>query len=828
MGRSQRDLVNYNFSKGFITEVGPLGSPENACSDISNIRIDQEGTAQVRGGLVMDYKDDKIVMATGNKIPGQDVTKMDSIHYWEKPNGYDFSLIVTQVGQKIFCNKVDPSKINGNPIPVEVIGNYTGGWKRTSNILPLRFGNTFTKQEADAHRVRSKQIGDTLYLYSPDMGVIYLRYLPDGDKDYAPYKDVPSNLTTKNETITAVFVPLTFRDFRGLSEDIFFTERPSDITRTHTYNLINNGWRQDRIAAFYDEQNKYPALSDRYWFGFVDSPGASFTDDTTFRPERFNAYDVPQASPKGGGRILYLGQNNKRAKNFGSDSLYPDLTFSGDPIKDDSSSSPATAIGSFAGRLWVAGLGEDYKPSVFFSQVLPTDKLEEAGGYFADIPATNSIRNFNNKEGACYQKNNPMDKDINDLVDDDGGVIAIPGLGDVHDLVPFLSGILVIASNGVWFIGGALETFSANSFAVRKVSDTGSISREGIVLTSDNLFYLSDSGIVSLEGSSDGIAVEIITDSTIRDYYLSIDLDLRKFSVGTYDGSEAKVYWTFRGGDCLVLDLTLGAFYKYHYGTYTFAGDSVYLYNKNMESKLIRIYRPGNSTSDNGSSFQTYFLVRAIDTGSKNKWYFLRETRAEEGIYYDYRPPAISEFQYAAQPRSYPIQAFLETGAKNFGDLMRDKTAFRVFSFFEATEDYNIPNVDSITSGVDITVKLSVDRAVARNPSGCTIQGKWEWASSPSRGKFTKKYPAYKVPPYEPFAVPNPAKTFTLSRYDPVIPMEDWIYPYEKNDLTVDVVSTRTRVRGSGKVLSLRYENEIGKGFHLLGWATTIIAVSRP
>ena len=108
------------------------------------------------------------------------------------------------------------------------------------------------------------------------------------------------------------------------------------------------------------------------------------------------------------------------------------------------------------------------------------------------------------------------------------------------------------------------------------------------------------------------------------------------------------------------------------------------------------------------------------------------------------------------------------------------KQATSITSFFNKTEDgYTGSNNDlSYTA-----------------PSGCFLQARWDWADSGNSGKWSQKEQVYRISRHY---VPS-GSTDSFANGLPV-------------------VATKTRVRGSGRALSVYYESESGKDCWLLGW----------
>ena len=80
-------------------------------------------------------------------------------------------------------------------------------------------------------------------------------------------------------------------------------------------------------------------------------------------------------------------------------------------------------------------------------------------------------------------------------------------------------------------------------------------------------------------------------------------------------------------------------------------------------------------------------------------------------------------------------------------------------------------------------------------PSGCFVRGLWDWSDLATSGKFTPKFQAYK-----------------FRRALPLVQGQSF-------DLGSRVIYSKNALRGTGKSLQLRFENEAGKDCHILGWA---------
>lgn len=83
-----------------------------------------------------------------------------------------------------------------------------------------------------------------------------------------------------------------------------------------------------------------------------------------------------------------------------------------------------------------------------------------------------------------------------------------------------------------------------------------------------------------------------------------------------------------------------------------------------------------------------------------------------------------------------------------------------------------------------------------RNESSCLVQAQWEWNTSDDAGRWGQEFQAYRYRQLY-FAEDDSA---TIS------------YGYS-------VITTRNKLRGKGRALSLKFRTEPGKDLQLLGWS---------
>lgn len=133
--------------------------------------------------------------------------------------------------------------------------------------------------------------------------------------------------------------------------------------------------------------------------------------------------------------------------------------------------------------------------------------------------------------------------------------------------------------------------------------------------------------------------------------------------------------------------------------------------------------------------------------------------------------------------------SYIETGHELLGDAIAEKEANTVYCFFKRTEE-NI---------VDNDGTLEYDQ-----PSSCYLRGKWHWTDSDSANRWSESQQVYR---FNRFTTPVVAGVF---------------------DYGFEVIQTINQVRGKGRALSLRFESEEGKDFHLLGWSVPYTGILAP
>ncbi len=483
-----------SYSRGFITEASPLNFPEGASIEELNFRLDRDGTRMRRwpmeniGGVPL----------TPN-ISQQQLEKAAATAYrWDNPNGDDrISIGVIQIHRFLYF--------------INLLKDYPTNWILNGGT-PIEAPITGTTE------ISFTTINGYLIAYSEEIPQPY-GFIYDYDSD----------------VITSVTSPILVRDIWGVDDSLGDTDRPTELSPAHRYNLINQGWHENVkttgtpgehvIDYVFKNTGIYPSNSDQWGIGRIndltDADVYLFDINIAIR----NQVDFGLV-PKGHFIIDIFNRGLSRH------------TLTGLTLPMDREETYFSTIETFAGRIWYSGckgykVGEDnYSPdmssAVLFSQVM--EKGLEV------------VR--------CYQKGDPTSYDFNEVVDSDGGFIQIQGASRIRRLFATKESIFVFAENGVWEIRGSREEgFTATSFQINKISNIGISSPKSVVNANGTIFYWAYSGIYAITPNPDapGVYETInVTQMTIQTFYDDLTEFTKQHAKGIFDPYNNKLRWLYQ------------------------------------------------------------------------------------------------------------------------------------------------------------------------------------------------------------------------------------------------------------------------------------------
>jgi len=163
--------------------------------------------------------------------------------------------------------------------------------------------------------------------------------------------------------------------------------------------------------------------------------------------------------------------------------------------------------------------------------------------------------------GRCYQDNDPTSEALSDLLATDGGIIPLEEAVGIKAIKPFKSGVLVFATNGVWYIYNSDGGFKATGFNIAKVSERGLESVRSVVEAEGSMYYFSNNGIMEIVATEFDVLNSVdISAQTVRSYFLTSLSG--KNAHGVYDEAQKQIVWLVPNfGQFLIYDLEVQAFY---------------------------------------------------------------------------------------------------------------------------------------------------------------------------------------------------------------------------------------------------------------------------
>jgi hypothetical protein len=426
-------------------------------------------------------------------------------------------------------------------------------------------------------------------------------------------------------------------------------------------------------------------------------------------------------------------------------------------------------VGFGFSRAWYAGVKSVYTGASEFNPNMT--------GFVFYSRTLRGTRDF----GQCYSDADPTSEVDSELVDTDGGFITIPNSGPIHMLLEKGSSMLVFAEKGIWEIFGGEAGFTAAQQQVTKITSFGVLGASSIVDAEDAVLYWNQGGIYLLAPSEESgrLTARSITEETIQTYYNAIDKKAKLYAVGAFDPINRKVMWMYNDDEDydgvnyrhkynkeLVLDTVLNAFYPNTISAHEEPSPYIAGYLATPDFLLRE-----EGIRNRGDTITKYLTVQFVDEPTDD---------ASISFAY-YRDPTFRDW-VSSDGEGTSFSSYIITGYEILGDSTRMKqSAYAVFNF-KRTER---------------TVVLDEnDELVPDNPSGCIVQAQWDWSDDSDSGKWGQEFQAYRL-------------------------IRSYILGAEGSDIKYghEVITTKNRLPGSGKALSLYIRSDEDKDFYLYGWA---------
>lgn len=755
------------FIAGLITDANPLTFPDNASLQEENFVLNIDGSRRRRLGL--DFEDGFEEITT-TIADAASIEPAFSSYKWDNAGGdAERSILVVQVGTEIkFFD------LASNPISANLI-------------------DTYDFSSASAQQVFS---------YATVDGILVVA---TGTKQPVSFEFIyPSTITA---TVQTLLVRDTFGVEDVISVDLFdnLNRRPSSTTDAHTYNLRNMTWAIPRVMSntetvddtithfFANSSSKYPSLSDSVIEALYPDP----TDTDNRTVDRFFAADLVKSpvgnfrAPMGFFIIDALERGTSRlAQEAALRAEYTQLDFSVTTLPEDTTPGGPTCISEFAGRVFYGG---------FSGEVTDGDKRSPRMSSY--ILFSQLVKNTADIS-ACYQDGDPTNKEAPDVIATDGGFIRINEAYGILALKNVGTSLLVCAKNGVWRVyGGSEYGFDATNYVVERITDHGISSVDSLVVVDNTIMFWGQDGIYHVHtGQNGGWLAENISYGNVQRLYEEIPIIEKRSAKGSYDNFERKVRWVYynRLSDDtetkeLVLDINLKAYYL----------NAIKQFDNTAFPRLlapfpINPYQVIINTQDvvvnteivqvNGED--VVVAAENIFGNSIKEVAYLVVTEIDPVVKYTFaifRDPEWREWKsvddVGVDAAAFVVTGYLaDAGNQQGKDFIRQKQVPYLFVHCNRTETGFFEDING-----DL---------YPSNPSSCIVQARWEWSDSANSKRWGNPFQAYR---YKRFYMPSG--------------------PNDPYDTGFATVVTKNRLRGSGKVLSLKFSTEPYNDLHLYGWS---------
>lgn len=757
------------FNKGLITEASEMTFPEGASIDESNCDLFPDGSRRRRLGIELE---------SGSVLSSRAVSSsvIVSTHIWENvAEQADTNWVVVQLGSYLkFYDPGASGALSSNAIQ-QGGGDYE---------LDMSTFNSPTGNGASFSVVQVTSIKGALVVASPDINTFYLEYDPDAG------------------TFNASQITFRVRDYRWMGDRDEYRSAVSvnACPLGRAYDTRNCGWAQGggqgssssaldwftttfilpqiygggsvsgevedstpgvgsgALFTYTDAEGEYPALT-HPWYTGKNSSG-------DFKVSEWKKVGAGSSFITNGTYILDLYAKDRTTPsgikgNNASDQAALDA------VLNTTEEARFSTVETYAGRVWYSGITgstDDNASKVFFSQ-----QLDDGFGLL----------------GECFQENDPTSEELSDLLDTDGGFVNIPGAHDIRKLHQFGADLYVFAENGVWRIAGVDGVFRATEYSVQKLSEDGIVALGSFISASGRPFWWSNNGIHTLGlGESGGVEVSNISISSIQTFFEDIGADKRALVRGVYDKLRRRVVWLYpdttetnenKRNRLLILDEVLGAFIPW-----TVSDQSA-----NTDYLVDAVFSSGV-----GSQQITYNVVdssgnQIVDSSGNT----VVVTRSGSSI----SSSGITALVVDGTTGSYTFGTFSNTDFVDWGDADYSSYAEAGYNFLgDGAQRKKAIYCTTYLRTTETGWEASGDGYVTVRPSGCLLTNRWDFRSSPSfvgQQLYRLKYP-------------TAVDISDLTTYD---------YP-------ATVVVSKIKLRGRGRVMTMKFESESGKDFHLIGY----------
>lgn len=366
-------------------------------------------------------------------------------------------------------------------------------------------------------------------------------------------------------------------------------------------------------------------------------------------------------------------------------------------------------------------------------RMFTTTNLEPTRVYFSQIyteDADNAIK--------FYTEANPFSPTDSSVVASDGGYFEVSGIDYITGIWESSGAIIIFGHNGVWEATGSGGIFRADDFTVRRISKKGCVSPRSIEEMEGGLVYASEDGInVITKDVSTGLTSQVtsLTDEKLQNLFKELPKANKIILSCTYNDLDKELYVLYnvdevipdmiKDGtpthyrDILIYKLKLQAWYKWTIGSDT-DGDKlsitdIWMSEYNDSGRTSLVDDAGASViSDSGDTVATASYIDS--TAAKQPMVYLHKyNTVGETIQTSYgRLQVVSPYDFEGLDDQQYIDPYFKSAHQTYSDIMRGKLANYVKVFYQ-----DVPNLGTDEHGIDIF------------KGGCNLRVALDTASSP-------------------------------------------------------------------------------------------------
>ena len=372
----------------------------------------------------------------------------------------------------------------------------------------------------------------------------------------------------------------------------------------------------------------------------------------------------------------------------------------------------------------------------------------------------------------CYQAADPTSEDVSDPIDTDGGVMNIQQCGKILRLASIGNGLCIFGDKGVVAIlPGNARGFTPTSYYQQLVSSVGTVSKRAVISVGDSIYYWSSLGVYRVGFNEAGqLTSENISFGTIHTFFKNLAPVSINNCVAKLNSIKNDIHFMYptKESSPKRLDSVL----KYNIINNTWTPRNIPLTELSspfivdaVELKVPIDTKPKAIVECNG---ETVFSSGGVV-----------EIRKKDEDYVGFDSLSYLVIDGDSMRVTFANCTNIEHKDWTIGDVTGNGYSY---SSYIVTHPIVFSNIYQYKQAPYITTTYKRSEEGELFKSGCFMSARWDWSYSQASYNWDIKQ-----------------QTYRPSQYD------------EHREF----VMSKTRVRGSGKSLQLRFENDGDKDFRL-------------